>query len=179
VNRTSWLIANFLSFMLLLMVSAGLQSSLLHWFFHWMLGWRLTINFALVILVYISLYRNAPEALLFVALGCYVTGLMSVMLASINVFTGVVVFFLVRALRTRVYSSSPVYFTWTALGAIFAFHLIAWITSEAFEAHTPSPHPLDWILEVLMTALVARVVFATCIWLDIKTKRSTAPELTQ
>ena len=110
VNRTSWSVANFLAFLALLLITTAAQTSLLHWVF----GWRPTIQMGVVILTYVSLYRNPTEGLLFVVLACYCTALQSIMLVSLNIFTGICVFLLIQALRTRVYSHSPVYFTWTA-----------------------------------------------------------------
>jgi len=173
MNKTSWLVINFLTFLILLLVAAAAQTSLLHWVF----GWRPTIQIGIVVLVYITLYRSPAEGLLFTVVACYCTALLSIMLVSLNIFAGICVFLLVQALRTRVFSQSPVYFTWTALGAIFAFHVIAWFTSLIFEVRTPSPHPLDWILEVLITALFTRVLFHFFCWIDRKTKRLSLTEL--
>ena len=173
MNKTSWIVGNFLTFLVLTLIMATAQSSLLHWVF----GWRPTIQMDIVVLVYMALYRGPVEGLFFTVLACYCTSMLSVMLISLNIFAGVCVFLAVQAMRTRVYSHSPVYFTWTALAAVFAFHLIAWLTSVVFESRTPSPRPLDWILEVLITALFTRVLFHFLCWVDKKTKRLSLTEL--
>jgi hypothetical protein len=173
VNRPSWLVANFLIFFFLVLLSSAAESSFLHWIF----SWRPTIQVALVFLVYISLYRAPAEGLLFVVLSCYCMGLESVMLQSACVFSGVCVFLLLQILRARVYSSSSVYFTWTSLGAILAFHIISWLTSVFLDTRAPSPKPLDWLLEVMLTALFVRLIYSLCLWIDQKTKRISITEL--
>lgn len=98
------------------------------------------------------------------------------MLTSLNVFNGLCLFVLIQMLRTRVYSPGPVYFTWTALAAVFGFHLISWLTS-LFEVRPVTPRPLDWLLEVLLTSLFVRVVYTFSLWVDKKTKRLSLSEL--
>jgi len=172
LNKTSWLVLNFSCFVLLVLISASIQSSL----FHWVLGWRPTIQLSLVFLVYVCLTRPPIEGFIFVVVTCYCIGLLSVMLTSLNVFNGLCLFVLIQMLRTRVYSPGPVYFTWTALAAVFGFHLIAWLTS-LFEVRPVAPRPLDWLLEVLLTSLFVRLVYTFSLWIDKKTKRLSLSEL--
>jgi len=173
MNKTSWLVFNFFVFLFLLLLCAAIQSSFLHWVF----GWRPTIQGVVVILVYISLYRKPQEALAFIVLACFCTGMLSVMMTSLNIFAAVAIFLLIQALKARVYSPGPVYFTWTVLGGVLGFHLIAWLTSVIFEPRTPAPRPLDWILEVLITALFTRLFFHVLTVIDRKTRRSAYSEL--
>jgi hypothetical protein len=173
MNRPSWLAANFLIYILLVLVAASMQTSL----FHWVLGWKATIQIVLLLLTYICLYREPGEALFFTVLAGYCMGLLSTMMESIAVFGAVCVFIGLRTLRTRVYSPSHVYFTWTGLGSIFSFHIITWLTGVFFETHAPRPRVLDWVLEILMTALFARAVYVFCNWIDVKTKKVSVTEL--
>lgn len=130
----------------------------------------------MIFIVYISLTRPPAEGLLFVTVSCYAIGLLSVMLTSLTIFTGLCVFLFIQVLRTRVYSPSPVYFTWTTLGAVFGYHLISWLTS-LFEVRPVTPRVLDWILEVLLTSFFVRAIYSFCIWIDKKTKRLSLSEL--
>jgi len=154
-------------------MAASVQSSLLHW----LIGWRATIQVVIVIFTYICLYRSPTEALLFSIVAFFSIGLMSNMLQSVSVFSAICMFLALRTVRTRIYSSSPVHFTWTALGAIFGFHLISWLTAEIFETNPPHAHVLDWVLEVLITSLFVRLLYVIFIWLDRQTKRLTIIEL--
>ncbi len=160
-------------FLGLLLIAASVQSSLLHW----LLGWRATIQIVLVIFTYICLYRNPPEALLFTFIAFYSIGLMSNILQSVSIFAAVCVFFMLRTIRTRIYSSSPVHFTWSALASVFSFHIISWLTAEIFEPNPPRAHVLDWILEILLTSLFVRLLYVIFIWLDRRTNRLTITEL--
>jgi hypothetical protein len=173
MNRTSWIVTNFAIFLILLLLAAAFQSSLLHW----LIGWRATIQIVLVIFTYICLYRAPTEALVFTVLAFFGAGLLSNMLESLAIFSAICVFLALRTVRARVYSSNPVHFTWTALGAIFGFHFISWLTAEVFEPNPPRAMVIDWILEVLLTALFVRLFYASFIWLDRKTKRLTITEL--
>jgi len=50
----------------------------------------------MIFIVYISLTRTPAEGLLFVVASCYAIGLLSVMLTSLTVFTGLCVFYLFK-----------------------------------------------------------------------------------
>jgi len=151
---------------------ASLQSSL----FHWIIGWRPTVQLALVILVYICLTRPPVEGFIFVVVSCYCVGLLSVMLTSLNVFSGLCIFVVIQIVKNRVYSPGPAYFTWTALSAVFGFHFISWMMSS-FDVRPVAPRPLDWLLEVLLTSLFVRLLYNFCSWIDKKTKRLSLTEL--
>jgi hypothetical protein len=172
MNKTSWTIINFTTFYFLVLFSAAIQTSL----FHSILGWRPTVQLALVFIVYICLTRSSFESFLFIILSCYTIGLLSVMEKSICVFSGTCIFLVIQTLKTRVYSSSHVYFAWTALGAVFGFHLISWITSVFF-IRAVAPRPWDWIVEVLLTSLFVRMAYTFCLFVDKKTKRLSLSEL--
>lgn len=173
MNRPSQIVLNFFVFLSLFLLAASLQTSL----FHWLIGEHATIQIALAIVTYICLYRNPPEALLFTILACYMMGLLTTMLQSIGIFAGVCIFLMIQAVRKQVYSSGHVHFTWTALAAIFLFHVITWMTSLIFEPIAPPFRPLSWILEILITALFTRLLYSLFVWLDQKTKRLTISEL--
>jgi hypothetical protein len=173
MTRPSWVIFNFIFFMLLLLLAASLQSS----FFHWAIGFRTNIQLVIVIITYICLYREPVEALLFTVISCYLLGLLSTMYSSTHVFAGVCLFLGLRATRKQVYGSNAVHFTWTALGAILAFHVITWLTTSTFDRRRIKPGILDWVLEILITALFTRFLYMLFIFIDKKTKRFTVSEL--
>lgn len=173
MTRPSWIVTNFFVFFLFFLIAASAQASL----FHWMLGYRANIQIALVMITYICLYRDPLEAFLFTCLGCYCLGLMSSMYASTAVFGGVCLFFALRTLRKQVYSSNPVFFTWTALSAILGFHVLTWLTSVLFDSRHLKTNPIDWILEIFITSLFAKSLYLFFIFIDKKTKRYTVTEL--
>jgi hypothetical protein len=173
MTRPSWIIINFFIFLCILLLAAAMQTSLLHW----TIGFRTNIQIVIVIITYICLYREPVEAFLFVIIGCYLLGLLSTMYASAHVFAGVCLFVGLRAMRKQVYSSNAVYFTWTALASILAFHIITWLVVSVFDARKIRPKILDWILEILVTALFSRFLYLFFIYVDKKTKRFTVSEL--
>jgi hypothetical protein len=172
MNKPSQIIFNFIVFFFLLLTAIVLQTSL----FHWIITWRSTIQIALVLMTYICLYRGPLEALLFTLLGSYCLGLTSTMLQSVSIFSGMCMFIATQVVKNQIYSSSPVQFTWVALSNIFFFHVVSWVVSSIFEG-PPQLRPLDWILEILITALFTKILFAFFIFVDQKTKRIEVSEL--
>jgi hypothetical protein len=173
MNRSSWVFINFVCFFLLVILFISLQTSL----FHKILGQRANIQAVLVVITYVCLSRSPGEALLFSALASFASGLISVMPDSLNVFSGMLVCVCLRGLKKLSYSPSPVYFNWTALGTVLGFHIFSWLTALIFETNPPPFTLINWILEILLTALFTRVIYVFCIWLDHKTKRLTLSEL--
>jgi hypothetical protein len=131
----------------------------------------------LVIFTYVSLARNPPEAYVFTLISFYAIALLSTMEESLSIFAGTCLFLILRTIRMRFYDSTPRHFTWAALGVIFGFHFITWFTAWLVSDTVPRVHPLNWLLEILLTALITRPLFHFCIWVDVKTKRVTLSEL--
>lgn len=173
MNRPSNIIFNFFIYVFLLLFAITLQTSL----FHWLLGLRSTFQFAIVIMTYICLYRNPTEALIFMFFSSYCLGLASTMLQSVSVFSGMFIFIVTVFAKNQFYSSSPAHFSRMALSNIFLFHFVSWLVSTVFENTTPQFRPLDWILEVLMTALFIKILFILFQIIDEKTKRLEFSEL--
>lgn len=172
MNKTSLIVFNFSVFLIMLWICIALQTSLLPL----MLGPRVTIQMALVLITYVCLSREPMEALLFTVISTFSLGLFSTMLESIAIFTGIFLFLALRTLKSLAYSPTPVYFVWTSLAAIFSFHFISWITIAIFDYNAPSPRPLHWLLELLVTALFIRLLYMFFIWVDKRTKRLADPE---
>ncbi len=173
MNKPSQVAFNFTAFLLLLLLAITLQTSL----FHWILGGRPTLQIAILIITYICLYRSPVEALIFTVIGSYCLGLASTMLQSVAVFGGMCIFIVDQVIKKQVYSSGSVHFTWTALCNILIFHASTWIVTSVFESFPPQLRPMDWILEVLITALVTKIMYRFFIVLDQKTKRIEIGEL--
>ncbi len=173
MNKTTWVVANFLTYVFLVLLAVALQTSV----FPWLFGWRANIQVAVVLLTYICLYREPLEGGVFAVLTGYFLGLMSTMMLSISVFSCLCVFLALRTLKTRVYMPGHVYFTWTTLGAIFGFHFFSWLATFFFESQALHFGILNWILEILLTALFTRGLFHFCVWIDKRTKRLTLTEL--
>jgi hypothetical protein len=132
---------------------------------------------AICIMTYICLYRKSSEALTFVVLGSYALGLLSSMLQSVSVFGGVTLFILNSAIKKQLYNSGPVQFAWTALSNVLLYHISTWLISSLFEGQSPQFRPLDWILELLFTALIVRMLYAFFVFIDHRTKRIEMSEL--
>jgi len=174
VNRPSLVFFNFVIFWILLLLLAAFQTTALFW----LLKGRLHFNLAILVLVYIIIYRKTTEGLVFTFLAGYTMGLMSSMMESIAVLACLILFFSIRVFRARVYTSGPVYFAWVALGSILLFHIITLVVGSSFEPNPPVRAPvLSWILEAFLTSLVVRPAYAIFYWIDIKTNRSAEMEL--
>jgi hypothetical protein len=173
MTRTSWVVINFLIYIALIVCFTAAQSSVLHWIF----GLHATFQMAIVVTTYYALYRSYFEALFFTYLAFYLIGISSMMHEGLAILTGVTLFLGLRAIRTRIYSSNPTYFTWTSLACVLLFHFISWTYSLMFENQSPRIHPMVWIVELLMTSLVTRILYAVFQWLDQKTKRASVSEI--
>ncbi|MBK9293299.1 MAG: hypothetical protein IPM57_02475 [Oligoflexia bacterium] len=173
MNRPSTIIFNFVIYMSMLLLAISLQTSL----FHWLIGSRSTIQIALVIVTYICLYRSTTEALLFTFLASYCLGLISTMLQSISVFATMVIFLFTMFVKHQLYTSNTTSFSRVALANILIFHVVSWVASGLFEDTTPQLRPLDWVLEILITALFVKILFIFFQKIDEKTKRLEFSEL--
>ncbi len=173
MNKPSQISLNFFVFFLLLLLSAVLQSSL----FHWIWAGHATLQLAICVITYVCLYRKPLEAFIFTLLASYCLGLCSSMLQSVAVFGGVCLFIFNQGVRSQIYNSGPVHFSWTALSNILVFHVSTWLVSSIFESSAPLLRPLDWCLEILFTALVVRSLYGFFIKVDQKTKRLEVGEL--
>lgn len=173
MNKTTQTSINFFVFFILALLAISLQSSI----FHWIIGGRVTIQIAIVMMTYICLNRKLTEALLFSFLVTYCLGLITTVLQPVSVFAGFCLCFFSQAIKKQVYRPGISHFARVALGNIFFYHLISYVVTMITERSPSQFRPLDWLLEVLMTALFVPMLYRFFIFVDLKTKRIEASEV--
>lgn len=173
MNSTSQKTLSFILYFIFFLFAVILQTSL----FHWIIGGRSTVQLAIVIMTYICLYRGKYEAILFSFFASYCLGLMSTMAESVSVFSGLCLYFANRAIKKQFYAPGSTHFLRVAVANVFFFHFISFIVSYIFEPAPPLFRPLDWLLEVLLTALFIKTTYSFFVFVDQKTKRIEVSEL--
>ena len=150
------------------LILATVQSSL--WF--QIFGYFPSPAFWIPAVIYVALFRSTLEAVIMSFLFSLVISTMSSMPEGVLVTTTMLLALSARMFRQRIFWNSNSYIMMiTGVAALF-FHLYFWILSSFFaDFSMHSPQVLDWLLEALLTPLVAPILFKLFQWIDRITRQ--------
>ena len=155
--------SNIFCFLVMALVAATLQTSL--WF--QIAGYFPAPALWIPVLVYVSMHRNAIEMLITLIFIAAVLATMTTMSDGVLLSTCLVLGVSVRIFKERIYWSSYTYSMLICGLSSFFFHLLKWLAAMALEEKQYfAPHILDWLIEAMLTALVAPVLFRFFLWID-------------
>ncbi len=157
------LYTNIFCFLLFTLVAASLQTSL--WF--QIAGYFPSPALWIPGLVYISMHRNSVEMLITIILITAALATMTTVSEGVMLASCLILGVSARIFKERIYWSNYTYSMLICGLSGFSFHLFKWIASMVLEErHFFSPHFLDWIIEAMLTALIAPLFFRIFIWID-------------
>ena len=157
------LYTNIFVFLLFALVAASLQTSL--WF--QIAGYFPAPALWIPVLVYVSMHRNAVEMLITIILIAAVLATMTTMSDGVLLMSCIILGVSARIFKERIYWSTYTYSMLICGLSAFFFHFVKWIAAIFLEEkHFFSPHVLDWIIEAMLTALIAPAFFKVFGWID-------------
>ena len=158
-----FLYTNIFCFVLFALVAASLQTSL--WF--QIAGYFPAPALWIPVLVYVSMHRNAVEMFITIILIAAVLATMTTVSDGVMLCSCLVLGVSARIFKERIYWSNYTYSMLICGLSGFFFHLFKWIAAMVLEEKQFfAPHFLDWIIEAMLTALIAPIFFRAFIWID-------------
>ncbi len=155
--------ANILLLAFATLVLASLQTSL--WF--QVFGWFPAPAFWMPAVVYVALYRTPVEMLITVFIFCLILSTMTVMPEGMLFATLLALSGLIRAVKQRFYWAGTTYFMMTSGFATLSWHLLHWIGTSIIHSNPVSiPEIADWLIQALLTPLIAPPLYFLFRWFD-------------
>lgn len=159
---------NLFLFLMAALFLASMQSALLFQFFGSFPGPALWIP----CLVYIALFRGLSEAIVFAYLLALVLSPMTAISDGELMWVGAGLVLGTQILKGRIYWNTASYVMMVCGVGAFMFHVLHFITSY-FVDDIPllSLNLAEWVMEALLTALPAPILFMVFGWFDMVTHR--------
>jgi hypothetical protein len=167
------LAANVGLFVFATMILATMQSSL--WF--QILGYFPAPALWIPCLIYVALFRSTLETVIFAYLTVFLLSTMTAMPEGILMVSVLALALSAQLFKQRIYWSGSSYFMMMCgLGSLGfnLYHLAA--TQLIGSTPLTSPQISDWLIEALLTPLVAPGLFKVFRWFDHATNREQTPE---
>ncbi len=129
-------------------------------------------------LVYVALFRSTLETILFSYIAGFVLSTMTAMPEGLLMAVCLALALSVQILKQRIYWSGASYFMMVCgFGALF-FHFYHWGATFLFEeVPLTSPQIASWLIESLLTPLIAPMTFPLFQWFDRLTGREQSTDL--
>jgi hypothetical protein len=160
--------ANIVALCLVVLILGTIQTSL--WF--QIFGYFPAPALWIPAVIYIALYRGTLEAILVVYLFCLTISTMTAMSIGLLVASAFVLVLVAQVFRQRIFWNTSSYIMMVSGVGTLLFHVTYWILSIFFDEYAlRSPEILDWILEALLTPLVAPLLFRLFAWVDQTTRQ--------
>ncbi|WP_413557592.1 hypothetical protein [Bdellovibrio sp. HCB209] len=160
---------NFLIFLALLLLIAGIQTTLWFQFFGNTAAPLLWLN----LIVYMTLYRKPfPAIFTIYAMGAILL-IFTAMPLKMMLFSLLILFSLVYGIKSRVFWTGGGYFTIMCGFSAVAYHLIYFLLSMVLEKNPASFELFDRFLQIIMTPACALPMY----WLLSKIDKVTQDEL--
>jgi cell shape-determining protein MreD len=167
-------LANVSLFAFAILVLGTLQTSL--WF--QIFGYFPGPAFWLPCLIYIALFRSTLETVIFAYITGFILSTMTAMPEGVLMIVCVSVAVSAQLLKQRIYWSATSYVMMTCGLAALLFHLVHWCISYLVGSQPiTSPEISDWLIEALLTPLVAPALFPMFRWFDRITQRDQSSEI--
>jgi hypothetical protein len=161
-------VSNIFVLALTTLVLATIQSSL--WF--QIFGWFPPPAFWIPVLVYVSLYRSPTEAVVVVFVLSLILSTMTVIPDSLLFMTCLLLGASVRLVKQRFYWAGASYFMIVCGFAALVWHVYHWLGSMvASDMPLTSPEVIDWLIQAMLTPLVAPPLYNLFRWFDKVTDR--------
>lgn len=157
------LYSNVFCFLLFALLAASIQTSL--WF--QVAGYFPAPALWIPALVYVSMHRNAVEMLITIILISAVLSTMTTVSEGVMLASSLILGVSARIFKERIYWSNYTYSMLICGLSGFFFHFIKWVAAMLLEERQFfGPHFLDWLIEAMLTALVAPLFFRLFVWID-------------
>jgi cell shape-determining protein MreD len=142
---------------------ATLQTSL--WF--QVMGSFPSPSFWIPVLVYIALNRSSMQAVVTIYLMCILLSTMTTMPEGILILVCILLGLSAQVFKQRIQWPGQSYFMIVCGSAALLFHVFYWVISLIIEEHPlTNPQVSDWLIEALLTPLIAPFLYRLFVWLD-------------
>lgn len=129
-------------------------------------------------LVFVALFRSTLESVVFSYLCAFVLSTLTVMPEGMLMFVCLALSLSLQVFKQRIYWSGSSYFMMTCGLAALFFHLFHWgATFLIGDNPLTSPQISDWLIEALLTPLLAPMAFPVFRWFDRLTNREQSTEV--
>lgn len=168
------LVANVVMFLFAILLLGSLQTSLWLQIFGNFPGPALWIP----CLIYIALFRSPLESIIFSYLAGIALSTMSAMPEGLMMILCLALVLSAQLFKQRIYWAGSSYIMMTCGLASLMFNLYHWIATFIL-GDTPmtSPQVMDWLIQALLTPLVAPPLFPVFQWIDRFTQREPPTEI--
>ena len=167
-------VANVSLFAFAVMVLGTVQTSL--WF--QIFGYFPGPAFWIPCLVYVALFRSTLETVIFAYISGFILSTMTAMPEGILMIVCVTVAVSTQIFKQRIFWSASSYIMMTCGLAALLFHITHWCLSFLLgNQPMTGPEVSDWLIEALLTPLVAPVMFPVFRWFDQITQRDQSAEI--
>ena len=161
-------VANVLVLATAVLFLGTIQTSLWFQFF----GYFPSPAFWIPVLVYVALTRSTLETVIFAYVTGFVLSTMTAMPEGTLMIVCLGVAIATQLLKERIYWTAASYIMMTCGLASLLFHVLAWILSFIIGDHPMTrPEIASWMIEALLTPLMAPSLFPVFRWIDDLTQR--------
>jgi len=150
------LLFRFVVFAVLLLLLAGLQTS----FWHFLFGYLTPPALWLSLFIYLMINRNLVEALFSILILSYLLSVFTSMNPGLLAGLNIVLLFLVRSIKSRLFTPNSFYYATIASMGCLVFQLVELVFSQFFvSVPVVGINWVAWIIQVLMTFVVSFIIF--------------------
>ena len=167
-------LANLLLFAFAVLLLGTVQTSL--WF--QVFGYFPSPAFWIPALVYVALSRSTLETVIFAYVTGFILSTMTAMPEGVLMIVCLSVAIATQLFKERIFWTASSYVMMTCGLAALLFHIMHWIVSYLVGDHPmTNPEVASWLIEALLTPLVAPGLFPIFRWFDSLTQREQTTEI--
>lgn len=168
-------LANVVLFILITLLLAGAQTS----FWLQIFGYFPPPALWMPVLVYLALFRGTLETIILSHLVAIAISSATTMPIGFVLVSSLTVALSVQIFKTRIFWMQSTYFMMVSGLSVFVFHLAHFASTWLLgDIPLTSPAIADWIIQALLTPLVAPLLFPLFRWIDSLTQQNDPPEVT-
>lgn len=166
--------SNVALFVFAALVLGTIQTSL--WF--QIFGYFPSPAFWIPALIYVALYRSTMETVVFSYLVGFVLSTMTAMPAGLFMTVCLALSLSTQLIKQRIYWTASSYFMMICGVSAFLFHVYHWAATFLIgDIPLTSPQISDWLIQALLTPLIAPVLHPVFMWFDKVTDREHSNEV--
>lgn len=168
-------LTNIALFILMTLLLAGAQTS----FWLQIFGYFPPPALWMPVLVYLALFRGTLATIILSHLVALSISSATAMPLGLVMIACLAVALSIQVFKTRIFWMQSTYFMMVSGLSVFVFHMTHFASSWAL-SDTPLTTPAigDWIIQALLTPLVAPLLFPLFRWVDALTQQDDPPEVT-